>query len=81
MLGQGSLIEIFAIGLAVFPATKENANPFESQSPDDGISRLALGALLLIIISGPQTSAESHMPTGGCVARFPRPSFDESSRV
>jgi hypothetical protein len=31
-MGQGSLIEVFATGLTVFPATKENANPFEARA-------------------------------------------------
>src|SRR6266516_4654820 len=58
MTGQSFTVEVFAIRLAVLPATKQNANPLESQSPHDRISRLALGALLLVIGPGPGRGAD-----------------------
>ncbi len=58
MAGQSFPVEVFAIRLALLPATKQNANPLESQSPHYRISRFALGALLLVISPGPGRGAD-----------------------
>src|SRR5262249_34332735 len=39
--------------LAVFPATKQDANPFECQGSDRDMAGLPLFSLLLLILSGP----------------------------
>ena len=58
MTGQRFPVEVFAIQLAVLPATKQNANPLESQSPHDRVPRLALGTLLLVVGLRPGRGAD-----------------------
>ena len=55
-------VDFFAVWLVILPATKQNANPLESQSPHDRISRLAVGALLLVISFGPGRGADGMRP-------------------
>src|SRR5689334_2777726 len=50
---QGLPIDLFAVGLAIFPATKQNTDPLESQSPQDRVARLAFASLLVVIRFGP----------------------------
>ena len=50
---QGLPIDLFAVGLAILPATKQNADPLESQSPQDRVARLAFASLLVVISFGP----------------------------
>src|SRR4051794_16573403 len=51
-------IRAFTVWCAIFPTTKEDANPFVRKSSDDGVPRFALCALLLVVIFRPGARSE-----------------------
>src|SRR5437764_12469461 len=67
---QGLAIHLFAVRLAILPATKENPDPLESERSDNGVFRLAFCALLLVVGLGPRRG--SNRVHGPLVKRLPQ---------
>src|SRR5437763_4800961 len=67
---QGLAINLFAVRLAILPATKENPDPLESERSDNGVFRLAFCALLLVVGLGPRRG--SNRVHGLLVKRLPQ---------
>ena len=51
-------MQLLSVRLAILPAAKENADPFEGQRPDGGVGRFSFGTLLLVIRFRPGARAD-----------------------